>query len=816
MARKHSHKASRIAPSQFRGRRARGEYSKGGADSSKSGVFRAIVRVIGFLMVGALGLGALALGVYAVDLDQTIRAKFEGKRWALPARIYARPLELFTGMELSADQFGGELGLLPYHADAALERPGSYVRNDTGFDLYTRSFAFWDGTEASRKLRVAFSDNKVAQFVSLDGKPPPPILRMEPIEIAGIYPSDGEDRVLVKRKDLPQVLIDTLVAVEDRAFFEHNGVHVKGIVRAMLANLRAGKMVQGGSTLTQQLVKNFFLSNERTLKRKLNEMLMALVIEWRYNKDDILEAYANEIYLGQDGGRAIHGFGLASRFFFDRTLSELDLHHIALLIGLIQGPSHFDPRRYPERAQQRRAVVLDIMREQGLISAADADIANQMPLDVVPIEQRANSPYPAFLDLVRRQLRENYREEDLTSEGLKVFTTLDPRVQAVAEDALIKTLPKLEKQARLRAGLLQGAAVVADTQTGEVRALVGGRDVRLAGFNRALDAKRPAGSLLKPAVYLTALEDPGAYTLATMLDDGTPVVYRPSNGKSWSPQNYDKQYHGRVMLDDALANSYNIATARLGLDLDVLNVVKTLQRIGLQRDLQPYPSILLGAVDMAPVEVAQMYATFASGGYRMPLRTIREVTAANGKPLPRLYELRLEKAIEPGPAYLITSALQRVVQDGTAALANKFLPKELGLAGKTGTTDDLRDSWFAGFSGNVLSVAWVGRDDNQPIRLSGAKGALPLWIELMKDLPLTPVDGNPPADIEMVLIDPRSGQRANRGCSGARSLPFLAGSAPQSYAACGSSYISRRDYGRSGDDVEDTESVGAIFKRLLE
>jgi penicillin-binding protein 1B len=748
---------------------------------------KALASWLGFTLLSVVSLSLLALAAYTLYLDSLIRVQFDGKRWSLPARVYARPLELFQDMKLSAKQFERELTLLHYRALSQPQGPGTYSKGGESFEVITRDFAFWDGSEMSQHVRVAFKGDNLLELNNLNGQEKPGLLRMEPAEIAAIYPAHNEDRILVRRADLPPVLVDTLIAMEDRSFYSHFGVDFKAISRAFFANLKAGRTVQGGSTLTQQLVKNFFLSNERTLTRKLNEMLMALLVEWHYRKDEILEAYSNEVYLGQDGKRAIHGLGLASYFYFGRPLTELNLHHVALLVGLIRGPSYYDPRRHPERAMERRALVLDMMVEQGLISSEDAAIGKQQPLDVPPQTSGGITPYPAFVDLVRRQLREDYREEDLTSEGLKIFSTLDPQVQAVAEQTVTDGLPVLEKKARIGADKLQGAAIVTDTQTGEVLAMVGGRDVHLAGFNRVLDAKRPLGSLLKPAVYLTALENPERYTLATLLDDSTPVIYADSSGK-WSPANYDKHFHGRVMLQDALAHSYNIATARLGLDLDVLRVIGTLRRLGIKHDFRPYPSLLLGAVDLAPLEVAQMYQTFASGGFRIPLRAIREVAAADGEPL-RRYPLKVEKAIEPGPAYLITKAMQRVVKMGTAKAINQKIPAALGIAGKTGTTDELRDSWFAGFSGNRMAVVWLGRDDNHPIGLSGANGAMPVWIDLMSDLNLEPLALTAPPNIEEVLIDSRSGLRANRNCGAGKPVPFLEGSAPRSRSSCGEPFF---------------------------
>ncbi len=791
------------------------------------GLLRAAVVGLGFILLGGLMVGGFALGSYLFYLDGVIRTQFEGKRWALPARVYARPLELFPGMAFSADQFARELELLRYRALPQPEGAGTYSRSGETVDVILRSFTFWDGTDPSHHLRVTFKGDALTELASLDGQENPSLVRLEPLEIASIYPAHHEDRILVKREELPPALVDTLLTVEDLTFYENLGIDPKGIFRALLANLKAGRTVQGGSTLTQQLVKNFFLSNERTLQRKVNEALMAILVDWRYSKDEILETYCNEVYLGQDGNRAIHGLGLASRFYFDRDLAELDLHHLALLIGLINGPSKYDPRRHPELAKERRALVLDEMVEQQLISPEDAAIAKRMPLEVSSDPPSGVTHYPAFLDLVQRQLQQYYRKEDLTTEGLKIFTTLDPLVQEVAEKTIQERLPVLEKTRR-KIAPLQAAAVVVSTQTADVLAVVGGRDVRLAGFNRALDAQRPVGSLLKPAIYLTALEHPDDYTLATLLDDTKPVVYTDSTGRQWSPHNYDRRFHGRVMLREALAHSYNIPTARLGLDLDVIQVIDTLKRLGIQRDMKPYPSLLLGAVDLSPLEVAQMYESIASGGFNIPLRAIREVTAADGQPLQR-YSLDVEKVIEPGPAYLITNAMQQVVQRGTASAMKQKISPALGIAGKTGTTDEYRDSWFTGFSSNKLAVVWVGRDDNEPIGMTGAQGALPVWMNLMGNLNLEPLDMPPPPEIEMAMIDPGSGLRASKRCGRAVPLPFLSGSVPRSSGSCGGSQVAAQKKRPASEDqfgqdalqtepshAEQSHPMSDFFKRLAE
>ncbi len=813
---------------------------------------RSLFSLIFSLALGGLLLVAFGLGIYMLYLDAVIRAEFDQKRWAMPAKVYARPLELFEGMALGADGIAQELRLLGYRdvncpveptpppaesgkrilrrkpkpppPEACVPPPGggetptksgSYARHGETFEVVTRDFTFWDSAEPVRKVRLVFAGNILVDLTSLDGQEKPGLLRLDPPEIAGIYPSHYEDRILLKGKDLPPALVDTLLAIEDRSFFEHAGVNPKGIFRAMVANLRAGRTVQGGSTLTQQLVKSLFLSNERTLKRKINEALMAILIDSRYGKDEILEAYANAIYLGQDGSRAIHGFGLASQFYFGVPLEDLELHQIALLVAIVKGPSQYDPRKHPDRAKERRSLVLDVMVEQNLISAEDAAVADEMPLDVTPKAASGITGYPAFLELVQRQLRQYYKPEDLVTEGLRVFTTLDPRVQATAENTLANSLTPLERS-QPKARPLQGAAIVVDTQTGEILAMVGDREPKAIGFNRALDAKRLVGSLLKPVVYLTALEQPDRYTLTTLIND-SPLVHT-SGGRRWSPANYDKRYHGRVTLRDALARSYNVPAVRVGLDVDVINVVKMLRRLGLDRDLKPYPSLLLGGVDMTPFEITQVYQGIASGGFRIPLRAIREVTNATGQSLQH-YALDVEKAVDPGPAYLVTNAMQQVVKAGTASAMKSKLSPDLNIAGKTGTTDDYRDSWFAGFSGDRLAVVWVGRDDNKPTGLSGASGALRVWMDLMAGMKLEPIDAPPPAGVEEVWVDPRSGLRLGQGCRRGQQVPFLAGSEPHGSASCSPPVRRVAKPAGGGDKSDDGGGDGGMsdfFQRLME
>ncbi len=743
--------------------------------------------IYGWLLLFVLGLAAamVVVGIiYVPVLDSTIRNQFEGKRWAVPARVYARPLELYTGKALTGEQFAKELAVLHYRpVSAPPDSPGTFLRRRNEFWVFTRSFVFWDGKEQSIPVRLRFEGGRIARLDRSDGGGDVALARLDPAEIGGIYPSHNEDRILVQLKEVPPLLAQALIAVEDHDFYNHHGVSPIGILRAMWANLRAGGMVQGGSTITQQLVKNFYLTNERTLVRKLNEAIMALLLEWHYSKDEILEAYLNEVFLGQDGKRAIHGFGLASQFYFAEPLDELKLPQIALLVGLVKGPSYYDPRRHPERALSRRNVVLDVLAEQGAIPVTEVEAAKKTPLGVAKRPSSGVTAYTAFLDLVRRQLRRDYRDEDLTSEGLRIFTTLDPLVQDIAERALAEQLPILEKRQKLPSGRLEGATVVTSIEGGEVLAVAGGRDSSFAGFNRALDALRPIGSLVKPAVYLTALSQPERYTLATLLDDG-PLTLKMADGKVWEPNNYDKTYHGAIPLYSALAHSYNLSTARLGLAVGVPQVIRTLQRMGVERELNIYPSLFLGATALAPIEVVQMYQTLASGGFRTPLRAIREVLTADGKPLQR-YSLTVEQGFDPAPVYLVNTALRKVVEEGTARALNAMLPPDLAVAGKTGTTDDMRDSWFAGFSGDRVAVVWLGMDDNSPIRLTGATGALPVWADIMRKIGAQPLQMVKPDTVDYVWIDTSNGLQSSQECSSAVQLPFIAGSIPEQNSPCG-------------------------------
>jgi penicillin-binding protein 1B len=719
----------------------------------------------------------LLVAVYALFLDYRVRDEFEGRRFALPARVYARPLELHVGLRIPPAAVEQELRYLNYRDGEGGEEGGWYTRSGDNFDIATRAFSFWDGPQPPQRLRLEFSDNKLVSLRD-DKRKELTLARLEPLLIGGIYPAHNEDRVLVKLDEVPSHLVHALISMEDRKFYSHVGVDPRGLARAVKSTVTGD--VQGGSTLTQQLVKNFFLSSERTLQRKFTEVIMAVLLELHYGKNEILETYLNEIYLGQDRNRAIHGVGLAAQFYFGKPVQQLTLPESALLVGMIKGPSIYDPRRHPQRALERRNLVLSEMKSLERLTLEQYSAARATPITVTPKSSMGTSPHPAFLDLVRRQLRQDYDESDLQSEGLRIFTTLDPRVQASAERALAQRLAQLDKKGA--DAPLEGAAIVTNSQNGEVQAVVGGRDVRFQGFNRALDATRPVGSLLKPVVYLTALSQSSKYTLITPVDDSK-LVWKSRGAKDWEPANYDKKHHGQVPLRTALANSYNVATVRLGTEIGIESVLQNVRRLGIERELPPYASSLLGAIDATPFEMARMYQTIASGGFRTPLRAIREVSTKDDKPLQR-YTLSVEQVFDAEPVYLLTSALQDAVYEGTGQGLKTWLRPELGVAGKTGTTDDLRDSWFAGFTGDRLAVVWIGYDDNRPTRFTGASGAMTVWGELMAAIDPEPLVLPQPEKIEHVWIEPQSGLLADKDCPGAIELPFLNGTAPKEKSSC--------------------------------
>jgi penicillin-binding protein 1B len=738
-----------------------------------------------------LGLSLGFLAPYFYVIDQRVAADFAGLTWQVPTRVMARPLPLEPGVPMDVAMLRGELEAAGYREDGDGREPGSFGINGSKFQITTRGFIDIDGPQPSRSVRVELGSGRVRRLTDLSGQAVR-TLRVDPARIATLYGEKREERQLVRLDEVPPLLVTTLQAVEDRDFKHHIGIDFGGIARAAWVNLVSGEVRQGGSTLTQQLVRNLYLNREQKLWRKVKEALHALAIERRFEKSRILEAYLNEIFLGQQGSQAVHGVAAAAQFWFGRELSQLKPREIALLIGMIRGPSYYDPRRHPERALERRNRVLAQMAETGLISAEEAARETESPLGVRRNVGLAGNRAPAFLALVRTQLERDYPAEALRGAGLTVHTTLSPQAQALAEGAVREQLDALQSEQRPS---LQAALVLTDSSSGEVRALVGDRDSSAAGFNRALDAQRPVGSLIKPFVYLLALAQPARYSLASPLED-QPIELRLPNGQVWAPANSDEISHGTVTVQEALAQSYNQATVRLGMDVGVERVSRLIEALSGTRPT-PNPSLLLGSVDLSPYHMAQLYQFMAAGGRLQPLLAVRGVVDGQGQPL-RRYDRAIEPP-QPGDALaarLIGIALQEAARSGTGKRLYADGLGHLQPAGKTGTSNDSRDSWFAGYTGSHLAVVWVGNDGNAPTGLYGASGAMRVWSSLFKRLPSSPLNVGEDG-LEFAWLAPDNFARTDEGCPDARRFAFIRGYTPEDHEGCSLSRF--RDWFGRGD-----------------
>ncbi|MDT8409107.1 MAG: penicillin-binding protein 1B [Wenzhouxiangellaceae bacterium] len=725
----------------------------------------------------ALGIMIGCLGPWAWYLDREASNRFAERQWTQAGRVYARPLELYPERLLSSADLELEL-----RAAGMLESlpllPGRYARGGNQFQLVLPELRFADGRQAARQLRLSLSQGRISELVDADGKPVD-LIRLPPAELGSLLPLDDRDRTLVPIAELPPLLVAGIQAVEDRQFRHHHGLDPKAILRALWSNLRSGDIGQGGSTITQQLVKNLFLTSEKSILRKFNEAIMSISLEARFSKSEILEAYLNDVYLGQNGNQAIHGFGRAAEFYFGLPVQSLSADQIALLIGMVRGASWYHPTRNPERALARRNLVLDVFLETGLIDAEAHRQASERGLGAELRDLAPNRNHPAFMDLVRRQLKAGYRDSDLREKGLRIFTTLSPSAQHHAERALTEGLDQQTPG-------LQGAIVLAQPDSGELRALVGDRNVRRSGFNRALDARRPIGSVIKPFVYLLALADPDRFSLVTPIEDAPLSLPQPGR-PDWQPGNYDGTSHGMVPLMTALANSYNQATVRIGLQIGVEPLFRLLEQLGVAPGQARHPAAFLGAIDLSPLQVTQIYQALAAGGYSTPLRAITDVVDSRGKPIAR-YPIRLRPIRDREALALLDFALAEVVERGTARTLKPRLQqsaaRSASIRGKTGTTSDRRDAWFAGFTSQWLGVVWVGRDDNQPAGVSGAASAMPIWARMFDMLPNSAVRSSWPSTLEWYWTDWPSPTLADERCPNARAIPFIAGSQPPRYSQC--------------------------------
>ncbi|MCP3983203.1 MAG: PBP1A family penicillin-binding protein [bacterium] len=736
----------------------------------------------GLLLLVSLG-GGFALGRKVRDLDRTVVARFEGRLFRVPSRVLSAPTILYPGLDWKRVGLRGTLERLGYREigrDASIP-VGRFHWGARGVRLHRRSFDHPSRAEPARLVKVRFAGSTIEELRDARTGRELGALFLEPELVGAYYGPDHEQRDLVHAGDVPQHLIEAVLAVEDQRFYRHPGIDVRRIAGALVANLRAGGITQGGSTLTQQLVKNFFLTPARSYERKAQEAVMALLLEARYDKPAILEAYLNEIYLGQRGSTAIHGVGEASRLYFGKSVRHLELHESALIAAIIQSPNGLSPHRQVEGATRRRDLVLRLMLNQGRIEGGAYQLAVSRPLKVAMV-----TPEPRearfFLDALRRQLPEFYGANTLTTEGLEIYSSLDLRLQRAATQAVREGLAELEKNhPALTSGPdeLQACLVALRPQTGEVVAMVGGRSYADSQFDRCTQARRPAGSVFKPFVYVAALEPVGGaphITLASQLSDAPLSV--PTISGPWEPQNFDRKFHGTVPVRTAIERSFNVAAARLGQEVGVARISEVAHRLGIESPLPSVPSLAIGAADVSPLEMARAYATLANRGVRPEIRTFEDVVDPRGGTVER-QEIRFERVLDAGTAFLATSLMQGVVDRGTARALRRAGIKG-PVAGKTGTSDDEHDGWFVGFTPELVVAVWVGFDQPKSMGLASSRVAVPIWARFVREATGGTIRGRfvPPGDVTRIDVDPQSGARALNGCPQREPEYFLRGTEP--------------------------------------
>ena len=731
--------------------------------------------LVGLLVGVAFALGLVGLIVYStVELERFGRAETRRTTY-----LYAAGQPLAAGVNVRAVDLAATMARLRYtETRGAPTAPGQFRRTPGAWDVYLHTRDTGEAHHPAERVRLELAGERIARVTRDGANIGATVLDPEVLTSAGDTP--GEDFRPVKLAEVPVSLITAVLAAEDHRFFEHRGVDVHGLLRAAWVNLRAGRVTQGGSTLTQQLVKNRLLGPQRTYMRKIREAWLAALIDWRYPKEQILQAYLNEMYLGQRGPLAIHGVGAASRAYFRKEVHQLTISEAAVLAAMARAPNMYSPALNPERARQRRDIVLARMKELGKLSESEYEAARAEPLRAFasgPAGQRA----PYFTDLAREELEEQF------GGGAHVYTTLDSALQRFAETAVTRGLARLEAQRpRLRrdtpAGSLQAALIALDPVTGQIRALVGGRDYTVSQFNRAVLAHRQPGSAFKPFVYLAALSphkgDRPSFTAASMLED-SPLIVTVGN-QTWSPRNYEERYEGQVRVRQALEQSLNAATVRLAQAVGLGVVVETARTLGVTGDLAPVPAAALGAFEVTPLDLARAYLPFANGGLRhAATSTIRAVRDADDTVEVASVEEPV-RVMQPAEAYLMTSLLQGVVDSGTAVSA-RALGLTAQVAGKTGTTNDARDAWFVGYTPTLLALVWVGFDNNDAHGMSGAQAAVPIWTDFMRQA----LDAYPapafavPEGVTVATIDTTNGRIANRFCPVTAREVFLAGTEPE-------------------------------------
>ena len=710
---------------------------------------------------------------YISILDSKVVNKLDGVLWTVPAKVYARPLELAEGGKINVDGLKKELEILSYELTKGIpDTPGEFSQSQRSVNIFIRGF----GSQEPGLYRLKIENDKIDSIKRKDGISID-LIQLEPLSIGGMFPSHLQDRILLNFSQVPKDLEEMILVVEDRNFYSHKGISLRSIMRAFIKNTRALGIEEGGSTITQQLAKSLFFSPEQTIRRKIKEAIAALLIEMHYSKQEILLAYINDVFIAQSGRRAIHGFGLASQFFFGTDLKNLSLDQKALLVGMLKGPSLYSPINNPDRAKTRRDLVLSLIKNDSLITEEEYLDLKGRSLKVIPPSFKSLSKYPAFNDIVTLDLRKNFDDSDLRTKGLKIITNLDPVVQDYLEESIKDTKLKLKRRYGSQLNGLEGAGIVIDSFSGEVVAAIGSTKPNNYGFNRAINAVRPIGSLVKPFIYLSALQHYSKYNLSTLLDDSKLSVSLPG-GKLWEPNNFDKKFHGNVPLHVALSESYNVATTRLGMDLGYSVVQETFTKLGIKKKIPKYPSIFVGSFEMTPLEAIQAYQTIASEGFYSPLNSIRTVESSEDV-LSLSYPYKVEQRFRPEPIYLLKFVLKQTFISGTARGFSSRVIEKWKTGGKTGTSDDQRDSWFVGYAGNYLMLVWLGFDDNRKSPLTGRTGALQVWKNFMSRLDPIAYEVRKPSRIRYEWVDAKDGLLSGESCKGSILIPFVEGTEPE-------------------------------------
>lgn len=744
------------------------------------------------LVPPTLAIGALGTWFEYERIEEKLLAKFEGERWDIPARVYGDAYTVYPGLRVDTDGFRRRIERLGYtRSGGTPSRRGSYhfVRGQGAgkngvFEIWLHEFGYPTHQEPGRLLRMATDElGRVISIREVADNDEIFEFKLEPALLTGAGGRAVEQRQVLELEKFPPLLVRSVLAVEDKRFFDHAGVDVRGLARALAVNVTSGEVRQGGSTLTQQLMKNFFLTDQRTVGRKVREAALALMAENRFSKLEILDNYLNEIYMGQNGSAAIHGMGEASKFYFARDVADLSLGEMATLAGVIRAPSYYSPHKHPERAKTRRDLVLSLLYDQGDIDEASYELALNEPMQVAaPDTVGLRAPY--FVDYVGRELSKRYPPSVLQSEGYRIFTTLDPEMQAIAESVVADNVVEMEHDigdALAKAGQpLQAALIAIEPRTGAIRAMVGGRDYRMSQFNRAVDMRRQPGSTFKPIVALAALG--GEHVGAKHFRPTTQVMDERMQwewkGQVWSPRNYEGEFYGLVTIREALEHSLNSATARIAKDVGVEAIRDLAVRMGMSQDLGVYPSIVLGGHPVPLLDMARVFGTLAAGGMRATPLSVRKVVDSRGSTLEG-NSVEIRRVVPAADAYLVTHILEGVMERGTGQTARRKGFRHPA-AGKTGTSNDYKDAWFIGYTPNLLTAVWVGFDEAASMGLAGSEAALPIWIDFMRQaMGDTPHDSfDVPPGVVLVDVDKKNGLIANSECPKQIREAFLEGEEP--------------------------------------